>query len=235
MRERVDDGTAPECFVARFLEQSEAKEFDDDESATIVAELLTAGTETTATTLQWFFRAAALYPEFVTRAHEELNEVVGKDRMPNWSDEAKLSYISCVITELHRWASATPVAFNHATTTADVYKGKTIPRGTTVIPNTYAIHHNAELFADPESFAPERFLPSDHRWYYPNAAKINRHYSYGIGRRECPGQHVANASLFIIISRVLWAFDIGPRKGTSVPIGTGMWAPSPPGLLSSLY
>lgn len=222
MRERVNEGTAPECFISKFLEQSEAKQFDDDECATIVAELLTAGTETTATTLQWFFKAATLYPNFVARAYEELDQVIGQGRMPGWEDEGRLPYMSCVITELHRWASASPLAFNHSTTSADVYNGKIIPQGTTIVPNTYAIHHNPELFADHESFAPERFLPPDHPWHAPNAAKLKRHYSFGIGRRECPGQHVANASLFIIISRVLWAFDIGPKLHASIPTGTGM-------------
>lgn len=221
MRDRVQDGTAPECFVSKFLEQSEASDFDDDECATIVAELLTAGTETTATTLQWFFRAAALYPEFVKRAHQELDQVVGQGRLPGWEDEEKLPYVKAMVLELHRWASAAPLAFNHCTSMPDVYRGNAIPKGTTIIPNTYAIHHNPDIFADPDRFWPERYLPSQHPWAQTDAAKIKRQYAFGVGRRECPGQSVANASLYIVVSRLLWAFDIGPKAGANIPTGTG--------------
>jgi hypothetical protein len=36
------------------------------------------------------------------------------------------------------------------------------------------------------------------------------HFSFGAGRRICPGMHLAENSLFITISRILRAFDILP-------------------------
>lgn len=39
------------------------------------------------------------------------------------------------------------------------------------------------------------------------------HFSYGAGRRACPGVHVAERSLFINVSRVLWGFNLGKKKG----------------------
>jgi cytochrome P450 len=58
---------------------------------------------------------------------------------------------------------------------------------------------------------PERFLGYDlPAASYVNIADPNErdHFSYGAGRRICPGIHVAEKSLFLNIARVLWAFNI---------------------------
>ena len=213
IKERNAQGTAPECFTAKVVEEAASGNFTDGEAASLMADLLTAGSETTATSLQWFFKAAARYPEFVQEAHKELDKVVGCSRMPNWDDQDNLPYIEAIVKELHRWASAAPLAFQHSTTVDDVYRGKIIPKGTVILPNTNAVHHNDKYFPDHGAFRPGRFLLPDHPNYIPNGATIEKHYAFGIGRRECPGQHVANASLYIAICRLLWAFDIGPKKG----------------------
>ncbi|OAP62390.1 hypothetical protein AYL99_04593 [Fonsecaea erecta] len=206
--ERTKKGNAPDCFLKRFLESPEIDNFSDVDRRIILSELLAAGSETTATTLQWFFKAAVLHPEFVKAAQEELDRVVGPDRLPLWEDRSKLPYIAATIEEVHRWASVAPLAFYRATSEADNYRGKTIPARTTVIYNASAIHHNDEYYPDHEKFMPERFLsPKDPR-YLPQHAHAPSHYAFGVGRRECPGKHVADASLFIVISRLLWAFDI---------------------------
>lgn len=51
------------------------------------------------------------------------------------------------------------------------------------------------------------------------------HFSYGAGRRACPGVHVAERSLFINVSRVLWGFNLSPKKGkdgSQVPVNANM-------------
>lgn len=47
------------------------------------------------------------------------------------------------------------------------------------------------------------------------------HFTFGAGRRVCPGFHVAERNLFLAISRILWGFNIKPARdsnGTPVPI-----------------
>lgn len=205
---RVKQGTAPDCFVSRFLQSPEIVHFSEVEKVTITAELLTAGTETTGTTLQWFFKAAVKYPEWVKEAQRELDQVVGPDRLPEFVDRNNLPYVNAVISELHRWGSAAPLAFFHATGEADTYRGKQVPKTTIVIPNTYAIHHSDEYFPHHDRFLPGRWLPSDDTRRVLDGAKTPNHLAFGIGRRECPGKHVAGASLYIVISRILWSFDI---------------------------
>ena len=75
---------------------------------------------------------------------------------------------------------------------------------------------------------PERFLGYD----LPAAAYLNianpndrDHFSYGAGRRVCPGVHVAEKSLFLNIARVLWAFNISKKldkEGNAIEPNTAM-------------
>lgn len=213
MKERVRNGSAPDCFLARVLEQ-EGSVFDESEPPHIIATTMAAGTDTTATTLQWFFKAAVLFPDAIKKAQEEIDRVVGRDRLPGWEDRASLPYLAAVINETHRWATATPLAFIHATSEADVYRGKDIPSGTIVYSNIYAVHNDPNVFARPEEWIPERYLPRSDERAAPEANHAGTHYAFGAGRRECPGRHVADASLYIVISRILWAFDIvgNPQK-----------------------
>ena len=50
-----------------------------------------------------FVLAMTLYPEVQTRAQEELDRVVGRDRLPTFEDRAQLPYVSNVVKETLRW------------------------------------------------------------------------------------------------------------------------------------
>ncbi|OCT46787.1 hypothetical protein CLCR_01874 [Cladophialophora carrionii] len=202
--DRMQHGTPPDCFLTRFLASPEVVNFSYVERRAILATLLTAGSETTATTLQWFFKAA----------------VTGSSAprvYPGWQDRSNLPYIAAVLEELHRWASVAPAGVFHATSESDSYSDKTIPVGTTVINNLYAVHHDDAYYRHHERFMPERFLPGKDPRCTSGMAHAPVHYGFGVGRRECPGKHVADASLFIIISRALWAFHVkqGPHPAPS--------------------
>lgn len=58
-----------------------------------------------------------------------------------------------------------------------------------------AISKDPEIFPEPEKFKPERFLDTT------DTRLIDFTLPYGFGRRICPGQFVANASLFIVVAR----------------------------------
>ena len=80
------------------------------------------------------------------------------------------------------------------------------------------------LHKDPDTFNPARYLSKP----LPAADYINAndpydrdHFTYGAGRRVCPGLHVAERSLYINIVRTLWGFNIskaiGPDGGVIEP------------------
>jgi cytochrome P450 len=62
----------------------------------------------TVSIIRGFFLAMALYPEVLKKAQEEIDSVVGSQRLPTISDRSHLPYINSLIMELFRWMVAVP-------------------------------------------------------------------------------------------------------------------------------
>ena len=72
-----------------------------------------------------------------------------------------------------------------------------------------AILHNPDMYPEPDSFKPERFInPDGSLREDPVLTSL-----FGFGKRLCPGRHLADATLFIIVASVLSVFDIKKGKG----------------------
>lgn len=56
-----------------------------------------------------FLLAMMLYPGVQERARQELDKVVGHDRLPAFSDCPKLPYVSALVKETLRWKAVTPL------------------------------------------------------------------------------------------------------------------------------
>jgi cytochrome P450 len=104
LKSEIASGSAPECFGNTLLELQQDKLVDDEEAMNILAMLIGAGSDTTSSVLQTFFKVMALHPAAVSMAQAELDNVVGIDRLPSWHDEDHLPYLRALIKEVHRWA-----------------------------------------------------------------------------------------------------------------------------------
>ncbi|KAI0305228.1 cytochrome P450 [Multifurca ochricompacta] len=155
-----------------------------------------------ASVLQSFVLAMVLYPEAQRKAQEEIDSVVGTERLPDFSDEPSLPYVSALCQEAQRWHPVAPLGIPHRLVSDDVYEGFFLPAGSMVIGNAWAMLHDEAVFPEPEKFKPERFLDPGMR--FPDAA-------FGFGRRTCPGRFMARSSLWIGIASILAAFEISPK------------------------
>lgn len=63
----------------------------------------------TAGTLSAFILAMVLYPEVQARAQQEIDSIIGRERLPNASDAAKLPYVSAIVQETLRWRPVSPI------------------------------------------------------------------------------------------------------------------------------
>jgi cytochrome P450 len=176
----------------------------------ILGALLEAGLETITGVLEFFTMASVLYPESVRKAQEELDSVVGKDRLPSFDDTSNLPYVNAFIKEVLRWRPATPMSVPHSPIEDDEYQGYRIPKGAIIIENQWAINLDDEHFQDPYEFIPERWLQRPDQ---PLSA-------FGFGRRACLGKQMAQNSLFIVIARILWTYNISHCyvNGQKIPI-----------------
>ena len=87
--------------------------------------------------MEAFFLAAAMHPDYQKAAQEELDTIVGPDRLPEFADYDKLPYVRAFIKELIRWHIVTPLGLPHATVADDEYNGYFIPAGTMVSVNIW--------------------------------------------------------------------------------------------------
>ncbi|RDX45826.1 cytochrome P450 [Lentinus brumalis] len=175
-----------------------------------------AGSDTTFSTLQATFLAMSLYPEVLKKAQAELDAVVGSTRLPDFGDTDSLVYVNAIIREASRWLPVLPLGIPHCTSADDELHGYFIPKGTVLLPNVWACMHDPQVFPDPEVFRPERFIRDGK---LDTTVRDPFHFTFGFGRRICPGRYFAESSMFINISAVLHVFDIGPPVDeASVPI-----------------
>lgn len=79
----------------------------------------------------------ALHPHVVRKAQQELDRVLGKDRLPELSDQEDLPYISALLKELLRWACPLPFGVPKRVMEDDLYKGYLIPAGATILENIW--------------------------------------------------------------------------------------------------
>ncbi|ESK98378.1 cytochrome p450 [Moniliophthora roreri MCA 2997] len=184
--------------------------------------VLEAGSDTTASTVQSFILFMISHPHVLKKLREEIDSVVGDGRMPTFENLGTLPYLIACIKETLRRRPPAALGIPHSCDSVDNYSGYLIPKNSTVIGNVWAIHMDPVAYPNPFAFDPDRFMVKENKgtWASGPDSKERDHYVFGWGRRFCIGQNVAEAALFIVLSRIVWAFDLevpkNPKSGNSV-------------------
>jgi len=136
LKKEVDEGKANACFAKDFyLSNPEKVGLDSLQAAYQTGGLVEAGSETTSAFLNSFILAMIQNPHVMKKAQEEVDRVIGQDRLPSWEDEPNLPYLRAIIKELLRTRPPNKFGMQHYTTEDDWYNGFFIPRETVVVLN----------------------------------------------------------------------------------------------------
>ncbi|CAE6495813.1 unnamed protein product [Rhizoctonia solani] len=207
-KSRIASGNHEPSMVASLLTEGERFGLSDEEFEDYVSKiaitLFVGGADTTANTFLAFVIAMMLYPEVQRKAQDEIDEVTGTSRLPELEDQSQLPFTNRLIQEVLRWCPIVPIGVPHASTNDDVYQGFRIPKGTMVIGNIWAMSRDEKMYNNPEKFDPDRFLDP----------AVSPCPVFGFGRRQCPGIHFAESSVFIIIASLLSTFNFQVPKDT---------------------
>ncbi|KAF3764085.1 hypothetical protein M406DRAFT_356434 [Cryphonectria parasitica EP155] len=210
VKKAIKNGTAKPSFCVDLVKAQDHYGFSDDLAGYISGSLLEAGSDTTASTLIAFVQAMVVFPDVQKRAQEELDRVCG-DRLPTMEDEPSLQFIRGCVKESLRWMPTAILGVPHAVITDDEYMGYKIPKGAGVVWNVWAIHTDPKRYPNPRAFDPSRyaddFQTASEAATNPDSSKRDQ-FVFGAGRRICQGMHIAERSLFLGISRMLWAFNL---------------------------
>lgn len=164
-----------------------------------------AGTTTIADTIQWAMAEVINRPNVFKKIREEVESVVGKNRLVEESDLQNLPYLQAVVKETLRLYAAVPVI--HRAPIEDTKFGDyEVPKGTIVLINAYAMMRDPEAWDNPLEFIPERFMDQEK---VKELSKINNfnYIPFGMGRRSCPGANLAIATAHLVVAALVQCFD----------------------------
>lgn len=198
---------------------------EDKESAVLsnsqivhsVIDIFGAGFDTIITGLQWSLLYLIKFPNIQDKIVQEIDNQVGMDRLPQFKDRPNMPYTEAFINEVFRHASYMPFTIPHCTTENITLNGYFIPKDTCVFINQYQVNHDIEIWDDPESFRPERFLTlSGHL----NKSLTEKVMIFGMGIRRCLGDNIARLEMFVFLTTLLHRLHIENVPGQELDLSS---------------
>lgn len=167
-----------------------------DEIAYDVFFLLEAGTGTTANLLLWTLMYIYHRPEWLAELREELRD---------WSPETYKGLddwpkLMSTIMETERMRPPVPFFILYPTEDFE-FQGLHVPRNTRIFHPAALPHFLPEIYDDPMTFNPRRFLG-------PKACPHRTHSTYGGGRHFCPGQTLARTQVLLSVAHIVSNYDV---------------------------
>lgn len=168
--------------------------------------MLLAGTDTSSVTLEWAMSSLLNHPEIMKMAKNELDTHIGQERLVDEPDISKLPYLQSIVYETLRLHAAAPLLVPHLSSEDFTLGGYNIPQNTILMVNAWVIHRDPNLWSDPTCFKPERF---------EKEGEVNKLLSFGLGRRACPGESLAQRTVGLTLGLLIQCFEwkrIGEEK-----------------------
>lgn len=200
---RQKSGGAKQHFVAALLTLKEQYDLSEDTIIGLLWDMIAAGMDTTAISAEWAMAELVRNPRVQQKAQEELDRVVGTERVMSESDIPNLPYLNYVVREALRLHPPTPLMLPHKANTNLKIGGYDIPKGACVHVNAWAIARDPTIWKDPEEFRPERFLEED----VDMKGHDFRLLPFGSGRRICPGAQLGINLVTSMVGHLLHHFS----------------------------
>nr|BAO73899.2 cytochrome P450 [Echinochloa phyllopogon] len=220
-RRRLEDGDGSESekksmiAVLLSLQKSEPEVYTDAVIMALCSSMFTAGTETTATTVEWAMSLLLNHPEVVKKAQAEIDAAAGSSGGLLAADDVpRLGYLQCIVSETLRLYPVVPTLVPHESTAECTVGGHRVPGGTMLLVNVYAIHRDPATWADPDAFRPERFEDG--------GAEGRLLLPFGMGRRKCPGETLALRTVGLVLGTLIQCFDWDTVGGGEVDMAQGV-------------
>ena len=175
--------------------EEKASILSDDYILNTLEDMFSAGYETTSTTLCWAIAYLVHNPQCQTDVQNQLDEEVGRDRMPGLDDRPNLPLVQATIMETLRLGNVAPTALPHYTLKDTSLAGYRVPKDTVVVPNLMAVHLDPSCWENPNSFNPRRHIDADGQ-LITNSGNF---LPFSAGRRVCAGEALAKVRLIIYI------------------------------------
>ncbi|KAL0368975.1 UNVERIFIED_CONTAM: cytochrome [Sesamum calycinum] len=139
----------------------------------------------------------------MAKARKELHTVIGEKGQVQESDISRLPYLQAVVKEIFRLHPPGPLLIPHKAEADTEINGYIVPGNGQILVNAWAIGRDANIWSNPDSFEPERFLDSKIDLRGQNFELI----PFGSGRRICPGLPLAYRVVHVMVASLIHNFD----------------------------
>jgi len=185
--------------------------FTKDNIKAILLDFITAGSDTTSSTMEFAISEMLRNPDIMKKVQKELDTVVGYDKMVEETDVSELHYLHAVFEETLRLYPPVPFLIPHCNSEASTLGGYDIPKDTQVMVNVWAIQRDPQVWENPLVFKPERFIKDGGGKTYKSSDFT--FLPFGSGRRMCVGMTLAHKMFMYSMASLLHSFEFRLRDG----------------------
>ncbi|XP_077521088.1 cytochrome P450 2J1-like isoform X2 [Amblyomma americanum] len=210
------------CFIEKYLSQNKIT-CDQDSFAfnsfshtgNTIGFLVTGTVTVSALLMRILLLVAANVETLQARIQREIDAVVGSERPPTWDDRYATPFTMAVMWEAQRWHTLLPMGLPRWSCEDAVIGRHFVAKGTTVIPNIWAVHNDPKCWDEPEMFDPRRFLNEDGSFAME---RLKRVLPFSVGKRSCPGEMLAPQEIYLYLTRTLQKFRIVPQEKSAIDV-----------------
>ncbi|CAI0430505.1 unnamed protein product [Linum tenue] len=172
-------------------------------------DIVVAGNENISRMIEWAMSELLNSDKAMKSVKRELDKMLGLDSLVKDHHLRNLKYLDAVIKETCRLHLALVTRTANQTCTVGEF---TVPQGTEVVVNGWAIHRDHQFWDEPSDFRPERFLDGgDGRPpafdFMGGGSSGFRYIPFGSGRRSCAGVHSAERLMKYVLASFLHCFE----------------------------
>ncbi|RLM75088.1 hypothetical protein C2845_PM15G05370 [Panicum miliaceum] len=203
-----EDGDEESDFIHVLLSVQEEFGLIRDNIKAILIDMLAAGTDNKYLVLEFAMAELMLHQDAMAKLQHEVRSVAQDHQ--NGIDEDSLTgmtYLRAVVKETLRLHPPSPFLLPHLSVEDCDVGTYTIPAGTTVLVNAWAIGRDPRLWDAAEEFMPERFVHGEDTEADDFRGNNLRFLPFGSGRRMCPGINFSLASIEILLANLVYHFD----------------------------
>lgn len=169
--------------------------------------MFVAGTDTSASTTEWALAELIRHPDILQKAQQELDSVVGRNRLVSEPDLVNLPLLQAIVKETFRIHPSTPLSLPRIAAEDCTINGYHIPKGANLLVNIWAIGRDPATWPDPLEFRPGRFLPGGGHEHVDIKGNDFEVIPFGAGRRICAGMSLGLRMVQLMLATFVHGFD----------------------------
>ncbi|GAB4834283.1 hypothetical protein Ancab_039964 [Ancistrocladus abbreviatus] len=177
----------------------------------LLLDLFVAGTDTTSSTIEWAMAELLHNPEKLKQAQAELEQVIGRGNPVEEGDIARLPFLQSIVKETFRLHPPVPFLIPRKVDMDVNLCDFMVPKSAQVLVNAWAIGRDPNLWENPNSFEPERFMGLEIDVKGQDFELI----PFGAGRRICPGLPLAIRMIHLMLGSLIHSFNWKLENGAA--------------------